>query len=159
LSATSITLGTASKIAVWFIRHPILPVSGFLGLDLLEFINMLERRSRRYTGNRRLGHLGVQFAAKMGFKTVAIGRGKDEEELVRNLDAMQYIDSRSQNVDEELKLGGAKIVLTTVPSGKAMSGVLGGLAVNRRLIVIGASDEPIELPPNWLLSGRRSIVG
>ena len=64
---------------------------------------------------------------------------------------MQYIDSRSQNV-EELKLGGAKMVLTTVPSGKAMSGVLGRLAMNGRLIVIGASDEPIELPPNWLLS-------
>ena len=107
-----------------------------------------------------LGHLGVQFAAKMGFKTIAIGRGKDEEELVKNLGAMQYIDSRSQNVVEELnKLGGAKVILGTVPSGKAMSGVLSGLAVNGRLVVIGASDEPIEVPPTLFILGRRSLMG
>jgi D-arabinose 1-dehydrogenase-like Zn-dependent alcohol dehydrogenase len=75
-----------------------------------------------------LGHLGIQFAAKMGFKTVAIARGKDKEEIVRKLGARQYIDSKSQNPVEELvKLGGAKIILGTVPSGKAMSEVLGGL--------------------------------
>jgi len=107
-----------------------------------------------------LGHLGVQFAAKMGFKTIAIGRGKDEEELVKNLGAMQYIDSRSQNVVEELnKLGGAKVILGTVPSAKAMSGVLSGLAVNGRLVVIGASDEPIEVPPTLFILGRRSLMG
>jgi len=107
-----------------------------------------------------LGHLGVQFAAKMGFKTIAIGRGKDEEELVKNLGAMQYIDSRSQNVVEELnKLGGAKVILGTVPSGKAMSGVLSGLAVNGRFVVIGASDEPIEVPPTLFILGRRSLMG
>src|SRR6266513_4608893 len=66
-----------------------------------------------------LGHLGVQFAARMGFNTVAIGRGRDEEELVKRLGARQYIDSRSQNAAEELnKLGGAKVILGTVPSGK-----------------------------------------
>jgi len=107
-----------------------------------------------------LGHLGVQFAAKMGFKTIAIGRGKDEEELVKNLGAMQYIDSRSQNVVEELnKLGGAKVILGTVPSGEAMSGVLSGLAVNGRLVVIGTSDEPIEVPPTLFILGRRSLMG
>ena len=107
-----------------------------------------------------LGHLGVQFAAKMGFKTIAIGRGKDEEELVKNLGAMQYIDSRSQNVVEELnKLGGAKVILGTVPSGEAMSGVLSGLAVNGRFVVIGASDEPIEVPPTLFILGRRSLMG
>jgi D-arabinose 1-dehydrogenase-like Zn-dependent alcohol dehydrogenase len=75
-----------------------------------------------------LGHLGVQFAAKMGFRTIAIARGKDEEELVKKLGASQYIDNRSQNAVEELnKLGGAKVILATVPSGKAMSKILGVL--------------------------------
>ncbi len=107
-----------------------------------------------------LGHLGIQFAAKMGFKTVAIARGKDKEELVRKLGARQYIDSKSQNPVEELvKLGGAKIILGTVPSGKAMGEVLGGLAVNGKLIMIGASDEPLEVSPIFFLSGRRSVVG
>jgi D-arabinose 1-dehydrogenase-like Zn-dependent alcohol dehydrogenase len=88
-----------------------------------------------------LGHLGIQFAAKMGFNIVAVGRGKDKEEFVMKLGARQYIDSRSHNAVEELtKLGGAKVTLGTVPSGKAMSAILGGLAVNGKLIVIGASE-------------------
>jgi D-arabinose 1-dehydrogenase-like Zn-dependent alcohol dehydrogenase len=107
-----------------------------------------------------LGHLGIQFAAKMGFNTIAIGRGKDKEELVRKLGARQYIDSKSQNPVEELvKLGGAKIILGTVPSGKAMGKVLGGLAINGKLIMIGVSDEPLEVSPFFFLSGRRSVVG
>ena len=107
-----------------------------------------------------LGHLGIQFAAKMGFKTIAIARGKDKEELVRKLGARQYIDSKSQDPVEELvKLGGAKIILATVPSGKAMSAVLGGLAVNGKLIMIGASDQPLEVSPNFFLSGRRAVIG
>jgi D-arabinose 1-dehydrogenase-like Zn-dependent alcohol dehydrogenase len=107
-----------------------------------------------------LGHLGIQFASKMGFKTIAIGRGKDKEEMVRKLGAIHYIDSRSQNAVEELnKLGGAKVILATVPSGKAMSAVLGGLAINGKLVVIGAADESIEVPPLLLISGRRSIMG
>ena len=107
-----------------------------------------------------LGHLGIQFAAKMGFNTIAIGRGKDKEELVRKLGAKHYIDSKSQNPVEELgKLGGAKIILGTVPSGKAMSEVLGGLAINGKLIMIGASEEPLEVSPIFFLSGRRSVVG
>ncbi len=107
-----------------------------------------------------LGHLGIQFAAKMGFNTVAIGRGKEKEELVKKLGARKYIDNKSQDPVQELaKLGGAKVILATVPSGKAMSAVLGGLSVNGKLIVIGASDELIESSPTLLLSGRRSIVG
>ena len=118
-----------------------------------------------------LGHLGIQFAAKMGFRTIAIARGKDKEEMARKLGAIHYIDSQSQNVIEELaKFGssenggaaegtvGAKVILATVPSGKAMSAVLGGLSINGKLIVIGASDEIIEVPP-LLISGRRSIMG
>jgi len=112
-----------------------------------------------------LGHLGIQFAAKMGFRTIAIARGKDKEEMVTKLGAIHYIDSQSQNVVEELVKfgggdgGGAKVILATLPSGKAMSAVLGGLGVNGKLIVIGASDEPLEVPPNLFISGRRSIVG
>jgi D-arabinose 1-dehydrogenase-like Zn-dependent alcohol dehydrogenase len=80
-----------------------------------------------------LGHIGIQFASKLGFKTIAISRGKDKEELVKELGAIQYIDSKSQNPVEELvKLGGAKIILGTASSGKAMTGVLGGLAVKRK---------------------------
>lgn len=107
-----------------------------------------------------LGHLGVQFASKMGFNTIAIARGKEEEELVKKLGARQYIDNRSQNAVEELnKLGGAKVILATVPSGKAMSEILEGLAVNGKIVVIGASDEIIEVPPNLFILGRRSLVG
>jgi D-arabinose 1-dehydrogenase-like Zn-dependent alcohol dehydrogenase len=107
-----------------------------------------------------LGHLGIQFAAKMGFKTVAIARGKDKEEMVKKLGAIHYIDSQSQNAVEELaKIGGAKVILGTVPSGKAMSAVLGGLGVNGKLVIIGASDEPLQVPTNQFLSGRQSVVG
>jgi D-arabinose 1-dehydrogenase-like Zn-dependent alcohol dehydrogenase len=97
----------------------------------------------------------------MGFNTVAIGRSKDkEEELAKKLGAKQYIDNRSQNAVEELnKLGGAKVILGTVPSGKAMSGILGGLAVNGKLVMIGVSDESIEVPPALFILGRRSLVG
>ena len=103
----------------------------------------------------------------MGFKTIAIARGKDKEEMVRKLGAIHYIDSQSQNAVEELAKmggdgrggGGAKVILATVPSAKAMSEVLGGLSVNGKLIVIGASDEIIKVPPLLLISGRRSIIG
>jgi D-arabinose 1-dehydrogenase-like Zn-dependent alcohol dehydrogenase len=108
-----------------------------------------------------LGHLGIQFAAKMGFNTVAIGRARDkEEELMKNLGARQYIDNRSQNAVEELnKLGGAKVILATVPSGKAMTEILEGLAANGKLVVIGASDEPIQVPTSLMILGRRSLIG
>src|ERR687887_2686960 len=108
-----------------------------------------------------LGHLGIQYAAKMGFNTVAIGRARDkEEELMKNLGARQYIDNRSENAVEELnKLGGAKVILATVPSGKAMTDILSGLAVNGKLVVIGASDEPIQVPPSLMILGRRLLIG
>ena len=87
-----------------------------------------------------LGHLGIQFAAKMGFKTVAIARGTDKEPFSRRLGASHYIDSQTQDPAAELlKLGGAKVILATVTSGKAMSAVLGGLGVNGKLIILGAA--------------------
>ena len=107
-----------------------------------------------------LGHLGIQFAAKMGFTTVAVARGKDKEALARKLGARHYIDSQTQDPAAELaRLGGAKVVLATVTSGKIMSAVLGGLGVNGKLIVLGAADEPLQVPATLLISGRRSIQG
>jgi D-arabinose 1-dehydrogenase-like Zn-dependent alcohol dehydrogenase len=107
-----------------------------------------------------LGHLGIQFAAKMGFKTVAIARGKDKEALSRKLGAAYYIDSQVQDAAAELAmLGGARVILATVTSGKAMSAVLGGLGVNGRLMVLGAADAPLEVDASLLIGGRRSITG
>jgi D-arabinose 1-dehydrogenase-like Zn-dependent alcohol dehydrogenase len=107
-----------------------------------------------------LGHLGIQFAAKMGFKTVAIARGMDKEPLARKLGAWSYIDSKTQDPSAELlKLGGAKVVLATVTSGDAMSATLGGLDVNGKLIILGAAPEPLQVPGIPLMLGRRSIVG
>jgi alcohol dehydrogenase/propanol-preferring alcohol dehydrogenase len=107
-----------------------------------------------------LGHLGVQFAAKMGFRTVAIARGKDEEALARKLGAQHYIDSNSQDVVAELqKLGGARVIAATVTSGKAMSPVVGGLGVNGQLIVLGVVGDPIEVNAIDLISARRSVLG
>ncbi len=107
-----------------------------------------------------LGHLGIQFAAKMGFKTVAIARGTDKEPLARRLGASFYVDSKAQDPAAELlKLGGAKIVLATVTSGAAMSATLGGLGVNGKLIIVGAANEPLQVAGIPLLLGRRSIAG
>jgi D-arabinose 1-dehydrogenase-like Zn-dependent alcohol dehydrogenase len=107
-----------------------------------------------------LGHLAVQFAAKMGFKTVAIARGKDKEALARKLGAQHYIDSQAQDAGTELiKLGGAAVILATVTNGNAMSAVLGGLGANGKLIVLGAANEPLEVPALLLITGRRSVMG
>ena len=106
-----------------------------------------------------LGHLGVQYAAKMGFRTVDIARGKDKEPLARQLGASVYIDSQSQDPAAELqKLGGAKVILATATSGEAMSAVQGGLAVNGTLLIVGAAPS-MQVSPVFLLSGCRSIKG
>ena len=107
-----------------------------------------------------LGHLGIQFAAKMGFQTVAIARGVDKELLARKLGARHYIDSHAQDAAAELvKLGGARVILATVTSGKAMSAVLGGLGVNGKLMILGAADAPLEVNAGLMIGGRRSIMG
>jgi len=106
-----------------------------------------------------LGHLGVQYASKMGFHTVGIARGKDKEPLARQLGASVYIDSQAQDPAAELlKLGGAKIILATATSGEAMSAVQGGLAVNGTLLIVGAAESmQVSLIP--LLMGCRSVKG
>jgi D-arabinose 1-dehydrogenase-like Zn-dependent alcohol dehydrogenase len=106
-----------------------------------------------------LGHLGVQYAAKMGFHTVGIARGKDKEPLARQLGASIYIDSQAQDPAAELqKLGGAKVILATATSGDAMSAVQGGLAVNGTLLIVGAAAT-MNVSPLSLLMGCRSIKG
>jgi len=106
-----------------------------------------------------LGHLGVQFAAKMGFQTVAIARGKDKEAFAKKLGASHYIDSQASDPAVELnKLGGAKVVIATVTNGPAMSATLGGLAPNGVLMVIGAAG-PLSVDPILLISGERSVKG
>jgi D-arabinose 1-dehydrogenase-like Zn-dependent alcohol dehydrogenase len=107
-----------------------------------------------------LGHLGVQFAAKMGCRTVAIARGAEKGPLAQKLGAHVYLDSTKQDVTAELsKMGGARVILSTVTDAKTMSGVLGGLAVGGKMIVLGVSPEPIEVSPLLLVLGRRSIQG
>jgi D-arabinose 1-dehydrogenase-like Zn-dependent alcohol dehydrogenase len=107
-----------------------------------------------------LGHLGVQFAAKMGCRTVAIARGTDKEALAKTLGAHRYIDSNTADVAGELtRLGGARVILATVTSPKAMSQAIGGLGVDGKLVVVGASPDPIEVSPLLLIGARRSVQG
>jgi D-arabinose 1-dehydrogenase-like Zn-dependent alcohol dehydrogenase len=106
-----------------------------------------------------LGHLGVQYAAKMGFHTVGIARGKDKESLARQLGASIYIDSQAQDPAAELqKLGGAKVILATATSGDAMKAVIGGLLTSGTLLIVGAA-ESLEVSPIFLLMGNRSVKG
>jgi D-arabinose 1-dehydrogenase-like Zn-dependent alcohol dehydrogenase len=107
-----------------------------------------------------LGHLGVQFANRMGFRTVAIARGADKGPLATKLGAQTYIDSTAQDVAAELtQLGGAKVILATVTDAKSMSAAIGGLGIDGKLLVVGASGEPIEVPPLMLIGARRSVAG
>ncbi len=107
-----------------------------------------------------LGHLGVQFAARMGFRTVAIARGADKGLLAKRLGAWHYIDSSTQDMAAELtQLGGARAILATVTDAKTMSAAVNGLGVDGRLMIVGASAEPIEVPPIALIAARRSLQG
>jgi D-arabinose 1-dehydrogenase-like Zn-dependent alcohol dehydrogenase len=107
-----------------------------------------------------LGHLGIQFASKFGYKVVAIGRGEESAALAKKLGASVYIDNKVTNPAEELqKLGGAQVILATAPSSKAMSEVINGLGPNGKLVVVGAAFEPIEVTPVQLINGSRSIQG
>jgi D-arabinose 1-dehydrogenase-like Zn-dependent alcohol dehydrogenase len=107
-----------------------------------------------------LGHLGVQFASKMGFHTVAIGRGKDKESLAMKLGAARYLDTEAVDAAKELtNLGGASVILATAPDSKAMSALIDGLGVGGQLLVVGASADPINVTPVQLIMARRSVRG
>jgi D-arabinose 1-dehydrogenase-like Zn-dependent alcohol dehydrogenase len=107
-----------------------------------------------------LGHLGIQFANKFGYKVAAIGRGPENAALAKKLGAEVYIDSRATNAAEELqKMGGARVILATAPSSKAMSALIDGLGPNGKLLVVGASFDPIEVTPVQLIFGSHTIQG
>src|SRR5580698_9501942 len=107
-----------------------------------------------------LGHLGIQFANKFGYKVVAIGRGSENAALAKKLGASVYIDSQATNAAEELQeLGGARVILATAPNSKAMSELVNGLGPNGKLIVIGVTFDSIEVTPLQLISGSKSIQG
>ena len=107
-----------------------------------------------------LGHLGIQYARQMGFRTVAIGRGGDKGPLARKLGAHEYVDTSAGAPAEALqKLGGARVILATAPDSKAISALVDGLAANGKLVIVGASPEPLTITPLQLIGARRSIQG
>jgi D-arabinose 1-dehydrogenase-like Zn-dependent alcohol dehydrogenase len=107
-----------------------------------------------------LGHLGVQFANKFGYKVAAIGRGPENGALAKKLGAHVYIDSKATNAAQELqKLGGAKVIMATAPNSKAMSELIDGLGPNGKMLVVGASFDPIEVTPLQLIAGGKTIQG
>jgi D-arabinose 1-dehydrogenase-like Zn-dependent alcohol dehydrogenase len=107
-----------------------------------------------------LGHLGIQFARRMGFRTVAIGRGSEKEKLAKELGAISYIDGQTEDPAAALqRMGGAKVILATAASNRSMGPLIAGLAPRGRLIVVGASAEPIQVDPAPLIFGGRSLEG
>jgi D-arabinose 1-dehydrogenase-like Zn-dependent alcohol dehydrogenase len=107
-----------------------------------------------------LGHLAVQYAAKSGYRTIAIARGQDKAPLAQQLGAHIYIDSTTQNPAEELqKIGGVKVILSTLTSAKALEWAMDGLELAGKLIVVGAPDGPVLVNPLPLLLGRRTVTG
>jgi len=107
-----------------------------------------------------LGHLGIQCARQMGFRTVAIGRGADKEPLARKLGAHEYVDGGvSAPAEALLKLGGARVILATAPDAKSISALVDGLAPGGKLIVVGAAPEPLSISPLQIILARRSVHG
>lgn len=107
-----------------------------------------------------LGHLAIQYAKNMGFKTVAISRGSDKKELAEKLGAKVFIATEEQDAAKELqKLGGAKVILVTAPSSKAVSELVGGLGFDGKIMIVAAMHDPIQVSPGQLMVGRQSIQG
>jgi len=107
-----------------------------------------------------LGHLGIQFANKFGYRVAAIGRGAENAALAKKLGASVYIDSKATDAAEALQeLGGARVILATAPSSKAMSELINGLGPNGKLLVVGFTMDPIEVTPAQLIVGNRVVQG
>jgi len=157
----------ASSVALALIPDSLMPIMAapLLCAGITTFNSL--RRSGAVAGDLvavhglgGLGHLGVQFASKMGYRTVAIGRGKDKEPVAVKLGASLYLDADAVNVAKELtSLGGASVILATAPNSKAMSDLIDGLGVDGKLLVVGASADPISVTPIQLIGQRRSIQG
>lgn len=107
-----------------------------------------------------LGHLAIQYANKFGCEVAAISRGSDKKRLSKELGAHHFIDTKNQDIVEELqKLGGADVILATAPNSEAITSVINGLGVNGQLVVVGATGEPVKVAPGQLIGGRKSIQG
>jgi len=107
-----------------------------------------------------LGHLGIQYARQLGFRTVAIGRGSDKQPLAKKLGAHEYVDTNMGAPAEALqKLGGARVILATAPDSKSMSALVDGLGGNGTLMIVGAGFESLTVTPLQLIGGKKSIKG
>ncbi len=107
-----------------------------------------------------LGHLGIQYARQMGFRTFAIGRGKDKKALARKLGAAHYVDTATGDPVAELQqFGGARVILATAPDSKSMSALVNGLSSNGEFVVVGAGADPITVTPLQVIAGRKAIRG
>jgi len=107
-----------------------------------------------------LGHLGIQYARRMGFRTIAIGRGRDKDPLARKLGAHEYIDTDVSAAPAALQsLGGARVILATAPDAKSISALVDGLVRGGKLVVVGAAPEPLSISPLQIVLSRRSIHG
>ena len=107
-----------------------------------------------------LGHLAIQYAAKMGMRTVAVSHSNDKKELASKLGAHEFINTNEKNGAEELqKLGGAKLILATAPHSDAITSIVDGLGIDGKLLMVAATGEPIEVSPMQLLMGRKSAAG
>jgi len=107
-----------------------------------------------------LGHLGIQYARQMGFRTVAVGRGSDKQPLAKKLGAHEYVDTNSGPPGQALqKLGGARVILATAPDSKSISALVDGLGPNGDLVVVGASGDPLTISPLQIIPGRRGVQG
>ena len=107
-----------------------------------------------------LGHLALQYAVKMGFKTVVLSRGKSKQDLAMSLGAHLYIDTASSDPVKELRaLGGAKVILCTAPNSKAVSELLGGLGRGGQAVIVAAARDPLQVPAHLLIGSGRSIIG
>ena len=111
-------------------------------------------------GHRRPGHLGIQYARQMGFRTIAIGRGGDKESRARKLGAHEYVDTSGGPAAQSLqKLGGAHVIVATAPDSKSTSPLIDGLAPNGKLVIIGAGPESLIFTPMQVMTGRRTVRG
>jgi D-arabinose 1-dehydrogenase-like Zn-dependent alcohol dehydrogenase len=107
-----------------------------------------------------LGHLGIQFAARFGYRTVGVGRGPENGDLAKKLGASEYIDSNASSAADELqKMGGASVILATAPSAKAMAELIGGLKPGGKLLAIGVPAEPLQVSLGPLIMGKRDVQG
>jgi D-arabinose 1-dehydrogenase-like Zn-dependent alcohol dehydrogenase len=134
--------------------------AGSTAFDALRRAGALPGDLVAVQGMGGLGHLGIQFANKFGYKVAAVGRGSQIESLALKLGADVYIDSKVKNPAEELqKLGGARVILATAPAAKAMTELIGGLGPNGKLVLIGVGPGTMEFAPTQLIRGAKTIEG